>query len=78
MGSLCKEKLFFINYRAAETFRRGENEIQSYDPENQDDIFAGLDQRIGELKFKFRDLESRFAKKKRQIPRSCIICFDDF
>ena len=51
---------------------------EEFDSDNQDDFFAFLEQRIEELKFKYGDLEKQFARRRKQIPRLCIICFEDF
>ncbi len=55
--------------------------VESYDPDNKDDIFAGLESRINECKYKYTDLKTRFAKKKykgQTCPVMCPICFEDF
>ena len=52
---------------------------EAYDPDNKDDIFAGLESRINECKYRYGDLKTKFAKKKRQTcPVMCAICFEDF
>lgn len=52
-----------------------ESTNQTSQPE---DIFKFLETRIDELKFKYKNLERKFAKKHKTISKVCIICFEDF
>ena len=52
---------------------------EAYDPDNKDDIFAGLESRINECKHRYGELKAKFTKRKRQAcPVMCAICFEDF
>jgi hypothetical protein len=52
--------------------------VESYDPDNKDDIFAGLETRIEECKYTYEVLKTNFDKKHRICPASCPICCEDF
>ena len=49
-----------------------ERQIETYDPDNKDDIFAVFSHRITDLRFKYSTLPS----KKR--PTDCSICYEVF
>ena len=40
--------------------------IEAYDPENKDDIFAGLESRIHDCKYRYADLRTKFSKSKKK------------
>ncbi|CDW90398.1 heavy metal transport detoxification-containing protein [Stylonychia lemnae] len=62
-------------YGPEDTYVEDEESIQENSVE---DIFRFMDQRIDELKFRYKDLKRRFDRKKKPISLVCIICFDDF
>lgn len=48
--------------------------METYDPENIDDIFGVLQQRVDELVHEYKDLK----KKGGEVPVLCAICMDNF
>jgi len=51
--------------------------VETYDPDNKDDIFSIFSQRISDLRFQYSSLLSK-NKKKFQPPPDCPICFEAF
>ena len=49
---------------------------ESYDPDNKDDIFSGLSNRITDLRHRYSELKAK--SKNSQIPTECPICFEAF
>eukprot|EP00347_Sterkiella_histriomuscorum_P019349 403341981 len=54
------------------------DEIDETNESQPEDIFQFLETRIEELKFKYKNLQRRFAKKNKTISKMCIICFEEF
>lgn len=78
MSFLCKIFVYYLFFSGCQNLINESYNEEEYDPDNLDDIFGGLDQRINELKIKFSTAEKYFLRKKRIAPTMCIICFEEF
>lgn len=58
------------------------HEEGTYDDEESppapEDIFQQLETKLDELRYKYGRLVRRFERKKKQAPKMCVICFEDF
>ena len=65
-------------FRGCEHCSGSPSSEETYDPDNKDDIFAMLGQRITDLKFTYSSIDKYFRKRGTHAPPTCIICFENF